>query len=443
MLITFHGGMAAIGYEWGSVQHPRGQDKCPDHMAHSMIAHSFVSFAGSFKGQKQYSAAPINSIVYPVEGGMEDWAYAAGWDTELNRQCSGRASQAIPPPNRAVTFLIETSDKKTPLASEMGHDSGILGSDTNKYGGHVSRNTRLSLAAIDSVQPYVCFANVGISLLSSQAFSVSWYVGGGFQVKSTWLSWHILPPDILGELSTTITNSVETSGILDRFIYSLTPPSPPVFSKEKWSPQHKGTRLHASGWLSGPARWSWKDPFDVKEGIFEASEVLLPLNISHSLKRDRRNTKSRRHSQKNQTYHDPSFMTQQIAATHDHEVRLLLVAWAEVDSDWGIPGQGYPATFGTKHLRERRLSNEPFPPQSHLSHARSNPNWKIFNSLGKVKIQGRRYFPSDPVVVKVRAEKSSASAHSKLRMSNVYGEIESAVHDCASWDRRRGGEVRS
>ena len=24
-----------------------------------------------------YLAAPINSIVYPVHGGMEDWAYAA------------------------------------------------------------------------------------------------------------------------------------------------------------------------------------------------------------------------------------------------------------------------------------------------------------------------------------------------------------------------------
>lgn len=63
--------MVAIGYEWGSVQHPRGRDTSPDHLAHSDIAKAFVNFAGGFKGQKPYPAAPINSIVYPVEGGME------------------------------------------------------------------------------------------------------------------------------------------------------------------------------------------------------------------------------------------------------------------------------------------------------------------------------------------------------------------------------------
>jgi hypothetical protein len=70
-LVTFHGGMAAIGYEWGSMQHLRGRDKCPDHLAHSAIAKAFVSFAGGFKGEPPYRAAPISSIVYPVDGGME------------------------------------------------------------------------------------------------------------------------------------------------------------------------------------------------------------------------------------------------------------------------------------------------------------------------------------------------------------------------------------
>jgi hypothetical protein len=63
--------MAAIGYEWGSMQHLRGRDKCPDHLAHSAIAKAFVSFAGGFKGEPPYRAAPISSIVYPVDGGME------------------------------------------------------------------------------------------------------------------------------------------------------------------------------------------------------------------------------------------------------------------------------------------------------------------------------------------------------------------------------------
>lgn len=424
--------MAAIGYEWGSVQHPRGRDKCPDNLAHSMIAQSFVTFSGGFKGQKPYSAAPINSIVYPVEGGMEDWAYAAGWDTELNSKCDGRSSQAVPPPNRAVTFLVETSDKKSPPASEMGHDIGILDYDTSQqYGGHVSRNTRLSLVGIDTVQPYVCFAKVASSP-SPHTLSVSWYVGGGFEVKSTWISWHIPPSHLMSRLLT-ISDSSEFSEILEQFVHSVSPPSPPILGHEKWIPQNKAARFHASGWFSGPARWKWKNPFDYNEGLFEVHEVHLPFNISQFHKRDRRSAKSRRYSLELNTSHHQS-SPRSLSEIDNHEITLLLVAWAEVDSDWGTPGQGYPATLSDpKHIRARRLRAQ-FPPQSHLSHARSNPDWKVVNALGETKILGRRYFPSDPVVVKVAAKEGQhRMSHF---MTNV--EIQSSVHHCASWSRRKG-----
>ena len=32
----------ALGYEWGSVDHPRGKDLCPDHAAHKDIAESMA-----------------------------------------------------------------------------------------------------------------------------------------------------------------------------------------------------------------------------------------------------------------------------------------------------------------------------------------------------------------------------------------------------------------
>jgi hypothetical protein len=241
--------MVAIGYEWGSVQHPRGRDKCPDHLAHSQIADAFITFAGGFKGQQPYRAAPINSIVYSVEGGMEvslsfplcalcfphhlpllspvlfsapqDWAYAAGWDVELNVPCAGRPMLATAPPNRAVTFLVETSDRKSPPASEMGHDSAILSATEatrKQFSGHVPRNSRLSLTAIDSVQPYLCFSTVTLTPLSpssSPSLSVAWYVGGGFKVKATWLSWHVAPAELLSRLSSTQSAAVR-SGIFSR-----------------------------------------------------------------------------------------------------------------------------------------------------------------------------------------------------------------------------------
>ena len=42
ILVTFHGGMVALGYEWGSMDHPRGKDLCPDHVAHKEIGESMA-----------------------------------------------------------------------------------------------------------------------------------------------------------------------------------------------------------------------------------------------------------------------------------------------------------------------------------------------------------------------------------------------------------------
>lgn len=135
------------------------------------------------------AVAPINSVVYPVSGGMEDWLYAAGWDrSELStcdeadvvdtrtthlrraedpiasrdgaapshkthrtsssssftrkkksskahyagsssptrdrtgrRALAGRSNaSADQSENRAVVFLVETSDLKAPTASSLG-----------------------------------------------------------------------------------------------------------------------------------------------------------------------------------------------------------------------------------------------------------------------------------------------------------------------------------
>jgi len=36
-----------------------------------------------------YTTGPITDIVYGVEGGMEDWAYGAGWENEVARKQFG------------------------------------------------------------------------------------------------------------------------------------------------------------------------------------------------------------------------------------------------------------------------------------------------------------------------------------------------------------------
>lgn len=100
------------------------------------------------------------------------------------------------PNNRAVTFLVETSDRKAPRGPELGYDQHVLLNEEQsnaRHGGHVPRNTRLALAAVDMVEPYVCFSAGATGVGADEfvdTFSVEWYVGGTHVVDKTWLSWH-------------------------------------------------------------------------------------------------------------------------------------------------------------------------------------------------------------------------------------------------------------
>lgn len=63
--------MVAIGYEWGTMEHLKGKDTSPDNNAHREIGQAMSLIAGSFRREKAYPVAPMNSLVYPVYGGME------------------------------------------------------------------------------------------------------------------------------------------------------------------------------------------------------------------------------------------------------------------------------------------------------------------------------------------------------------------------------------
>ena len=121
------------------------------------------------------------------------------------RNCTSFTNTRIPPDTRALVFLVETSDKKGPAVTEWGNSYNVLGgrsgsdehlsqsrsvtTDGNERGnGHVPRNVRLALSAIDAVQPYVCVNKV----LSTPGGlpTLEWSVGGAFSVDATWLSWH-------------------------------------------------------------------------------------------------------------------------------------------------------------------------------------------------------------------------------------------------------------
>lgn len=81
----------------------------------------------------------MNSLVYPVDGSMEDWMYAAGWDkTTRQAACIGNQNNQTnrnsnsyserdsgKAENRALVFLVETSDRKTPSTNTLGSSDQV------------------------------------------------------------------------------------------------------------------------------------------------------------------------------------------------------------------------------------------------------------------------------------------------------------------------------
>jgi hypothetical protein len=189
LAITFHGGMQSISYEWGAPNHGAADSRSPDDVSQRSVGLIMREAAGAFLGSK-YPVDRTNKLVYPVEGGMEDWAYAASWepDPAAVRPCEPQTYGGYPREKtvynravlRALNMLVETADAKHPADAALGfHGQSLdpevwnvdpaawqqpgdsLGSMAAVLAvqgpgdGHVPRNLRLVLSAIDMLQPYV------------------------------------------------------------------------------------------------------------------------------------------------------------------------------------------------------------------------------------------------------------------------------------------------
>ena len=53
-VVTFHGGMVALAYEWGSANHMAPRDTSPDDRVNLDMATLMKSFGGQFKKEKPY-----------------------------------------------------------------------------------------------------------------------------------------------------------------------------------------------------------------------------------------------------------------------------------------------------------------------------------------------------------------------------------------------------
>ena len=363
IVVTFHGGMEAIGYEWGTEDKAGSlRDKSPDHNSHHQIASILSKYSGGFERSPPYRYDTMNAIVYPVKGSMEDWMYASAWDKKKLTKCVDDNFFTTPIDNgRSEVFLVETSNSKRPLPNSMGSLKNVLDPSLNlPVNGHATRNIRLALASIDLVEPYVCIRNVHIDS-SKGVGNLYWYVGGASSVDATFL--------------TVQSASVSVESLLNAdnqgsklFLHNLIsdehsePPTAKKIRNTQWSPGGIGV-----------------DESKASSLVTESFQLPKQAGI------------------------------------------YWIIANARVDKSWGAQSQGNPSDI---------------PPQSHLANARTNKAWNheisstyfinYSNAVTKAvrddkKVQGRLYWPSDPIVVEVDTTGDAR--------------ILSEVYDCRWWSR--------
>ncbi|CAM9916764.1 unnamed protein product [Scytosiphon promiscuus] len=269
LAVTFHGGMVAMAYEWGSPDHPHRkdangnyQDISPDDAAQVELTAGLSRFAGSFKdGSKNFEAYPtgrMNKLVYPVAGGMEDWAYAGSWGAAMG-VCEPTANGGYPKEKtiynsatlRALNILVEASDNKHPPQSLLGSRQGLLDPTPSKEehaNGHVARNVRLSLMVVDLVEPYVEWLpnpteqaddksiNSGVVVADEKrGLDLEWTVGGAFEVDTTQLVWGPWP-----ESAESLT-PLDWENLADDAAARIEYRSPAQTGTSRWTAQDGGT----------------------------------------------------------------------------------------------------------------------------------------------------------------------------------------------------------
>jgi hypothetical protein len=247
-------------------------------------------------------------------------------------------------------MLVETSNHKTPYQYELGTSEDIM-TISPTGNGHVARNIRLALLAMEFVQPYVIVQSVNGVPLSDDivplvrrdgttcqstklmavpqqddttSVTIQWTVGGAVTVDET--SLHYVKWD----------TKIET--LLDC-------EEPPDWDQLR-PLLHTGTMTSTS---TGTTQ------FGSHNGKFEGTIFSATIDLSKFTVED----------------------------------RIAIIAVARVDQDWGT---------ATDPITDRDIG-PPLGPQSHVVNARTNPHWYHRTTDGSKVIQGRLDWVSVPVTI--------------------------------------------
>jgi hypothetical protein len=113
-----------------------------------------------------YPYGTMSDLVYPVDGGLEDWVYSSGWENDFLTASSNKLIVNCTDPSnpeqkimshikklKCLLFLVEMADSKQPDEKYLGTRTALyVGGD---HWGHITRNLALSFALIDLVEPYI------------------------------------------------------------------------------------------------------------------------------------------------------------------------------------------------------------------------------------------------------------------------------------------------
>lgn len=343
--LTFHGGMEEIGYEWGA---PSWLGYfSPDDIAQNLIAGAYSRFAGSFKRTPAYNYDPMNDAVYPVRGGMEDWAYAGSFDPDRVIQCEPTTFSGYPKEKtqysnstlRMFNILIEASDDKTPADDDLGSSLGIMYSN-GEGNGHIARNIRLALLSAELVEPYVSITKVNGLKMSDD----------------------IVPLTDRGGKSCQRTKTVRI----------------PSSSNEVLVEWTVGGALEINDVSLWYARWN-----DVAELNFDCLRQPSMQDISKYFKKAKIIGPAAGTTAFSDKGAPGSFVAAIDRTSFEMDEMIAVVASARVDQSWATMAQN--------------ASPVGLFPQSHIVNARTNPNW--FHESNGYIIQGRLDWFSIPLTI--------------------------------------------
>jgi len=359
LALTFHSGMKAIAYEWGSPNHPRGRDISPDDGGFRTVGNILHRYASN---GYYPNAGPMNTIVYPVTGGMEDWAYAASWDSSYAPTCRPLSFGGYPESKtqyssdmlRAFNILIETSNIKAP-PTNLGASEHVLQGSGSSHDGHVARNLRICLAMADLVRPYLVWTpspehlvlppSMAAAVTVGDTVNLAWDVGGANHVGATGV---IRVPWTRDSCPQDLDADVDSPA--QRFVATLL---------GRNAAQENVMGAGQDGTV-GPTLWSAANMWDtIPDDADATAAAWSPLT--------------------------PRYSAQYAFGPTDVGRIVLLAAYAEVDTEWADAGS----------------SSEPaqMPPQAHVVKARTVPGYRAENS-GHV-IVGHRMWYSVPLCYRV------------------------------------------